>query len=99
MLVSPSVDDQYIFKCLQCSNIRGLTAALQGRDKLGDRYVRMPWYWRLSLEETAYTAAQVPTSRADLNIEYEESKSSRAQRNRIAVNEPISHVGVQAEWF
>ncbi|KAF8593013.1 hypothetical protein BDV93DRAFT_590844 [Ceratobasidium sp. AG-I] len=61
------------FKPLTDADLEGLTVALQGQDRLGDGYARVPWYWRVILAKDSDDADHVTTTGKALRAEYEES--------------------------
>lgn len=69
-----SEQDSRTFRPLTDKDMTGLTAALKGKDILGDGYAKMPWYWRVSLSVSAEDSEHISTSGADIRKEYEESK-------------------------
>lgn len=87
--------DARTFRALTDQDLKGLTAALEGKDRLGDGHATMPWYWRVELSSCDEDAEQVSTSGKAVRAEYEESES-RCNTRGINLR---GCVGVRVEWF
>lgn len=68
-----TTQDARTFKPLTDSDMEGLTIALQGKDRLGDGYAKMPWYWRVEMSKDSNDEHQIVTSGSAVRAEYEES--------------------------
>lgn len=69
-----TAEDARTFKPLTDKDLQGLTVALEGKDRLGDGYTQMPWYWRIQMSQDTNDEHQVPTSGKAVRAEYEESE-------------------------
>lgn len=73
-LLGGNEQDDRTFRELKDSDMSGLTAALRGKDKLGDGRVQLPWYWRVSMSESQDDSEEITSSGAAVREEYEDSK-------------------------
>lgn len=70
--LNSTAQDIATFKLLQDSDMQGLSRQLLDRRELGQGYVSLPWYWRVSISES--TESVTPEEAADkINKEYYES--------------------------
>lgn len=66
--------ETWTFLPLTDSDIKGLTAALKGQDRLGDGYARVPWYWCVSMASKTEDSSHISTTGEALRKEYKESR-------------------------
>lgn len=71
-----NAQDTRTFRVLRDTDIAGLSSTLRGKDTLGDGYIKLPWYWRISMSENQDDAEEISTSGTAVREEYEESEQN-----------------------
>lgn len=98
LTLGTTAQDIRTFRVLRDSDMGGLSAALRGKDSLGDGYVKMPWYWRVSMSKGEDDAEEVSTSGAAVRKEYEESRTFQPNTRSLQLSSLLSP-GIRVEWF